>query len=286
MAEVLGVVSGAVGIISSVTAVLDFTGKAIKVVNSFRRYREEKENLIKSLESLQEFLEGFRHRLQNASPTDSTSDGIKALARKSGTFNDKMRYEAPPGTSHGEGPLAQLFKAMADLAAKLELTNSNSLRDRSKVHDMKRRITWHFDKSTIEVLMNEIARSQINIGLVLNNDHAEMSRVRFDRVEEKLDMAQKDEELRRIERRQKYAQKERADIKRHLSPLEEQGKYRELLDRYQRIGEWFFDTPQFKAWTAGRISQLRCFGAPGAGKVCHCSRSCLQVPVDEAAHIW
>ena len=66
----------------------------------------------------------------------------------------------------------------------------------------------------------------------------------------------------------KYADPdERQDILQWLSPFDFRSRRNDMLKNCCMIGQRFRTSPEFKNWRSGRHWHLKCYGAPGSGKV-------------------
>jgi len=66
---------------------------------------------------------------------------------------------------------------------------------------------------------------------------------------------------------------DRSEILTWLSPLEPRLRHKDIQEsRVENVGEWVFETEEFKSWYAGSGGSgcdnavLFCYGAPGVGK--------------------
>lgn len=265
----------AIGAAASITALIDFTTKAIKYAIDFVKAKEDRQELVDKLGTLALILTRLDHREQEARQSkDAWYQGLLAMLEPDGT-------------------LTQLKNVLGKMLDELGSSDPDY-----KLKRLRVRFEWHWDKDEFEGMLKDITRLYGEINLVLGQDHFDLSKkISFqvdnirDESEVQLELTRLiqqyvvkirdegndtnarvnniDDRTARLEIHQRMQEKE-AEMNRieaWLSPLTDLARQDKLFEDCFAVGQWFLKEQAFKCWTGGRPWQLRCYGDAGSGKV-------------------
>ena len=256
---------------ASIVALLDFTEKIIQYAKDVYQFSKERQNFLDGLQAIRFIARRLDDRLRKAQQGDTWYDGLRDLITTSGKFTDDGRYISDP-INKSEGPLARLYKIMAQLLAELIPSDPG---DRLK--KLSQRLTWHWDKNKFEGHLKELVRCRDDVNFVLDQDHFALSKAIKDdttdtnrqvkEIHTRMSAVEANQSAQQERQRRDEAELERAAIEKWLSPLEFLGRQDELSGQAFPTGQWLFNSVPFKQWVQGKPWHLRCYGPAGSGKV-------------------
>lgn len=256
---------------ASIVALLDCAEKIIRYAQDVYQFSKERQNFLDGLEAIGSIAKRLDERLHKAQQGDTWYEGLRDLVSTSGKFTDDGRYISDPITK-SEGPLARLYKIMAQLLT--ELMPSDPA-DRLK--KLSQRLTWHWDKNKFEGYLKELVRCRDDVNFVLDQDHFALSKaIKEDATDTNRQVKEINDRMISVEanqlslqdrQRRDEAELEREGIEKWLSPLEFLGRQEELFGQTFPTGQWLVDSIPFKQWVQGKPWHLRCYGPAGSGKV-------------------
>ncbi|KIN03428.1 hypothetical protein OIDMADRAFT_51391 [Oidiodendron maius Zn] len=234
----------ALGITSSIIAVLQLTNSIVGYCRSMKEASKESKTLFAEIVATRGFLETLKDNLEG---TDSRV--IKSL-----------------GTS--DGPLMNLYAALKQLDSKLSKSASAS-----GLNKLGMSLRWPFNRDQTLSLFSVIERQKLLLALALENDDIELSRSikrdttitrqEVETIREGVESIMSGvESLNRTEK--DTAQRE---ILSWLSSLNPWNVHATILSRrVADTGDWFLKSVEYNKWLAGMNRILFCVGIPGAGK--------------------
>lgn len=133
----------AVGLIASITQLIDVTAKTIKYLRSVKDASADRLQLLLEASSLSSLLISLEVQAKGAGKEEAWFDRVRSLAVK-------------------HGPLDQVRKALEQLAERLK--------PKKGVKNVTRAFVWTLDKAYCENLMKTIERAKSSVGLALQGD--------------------------------------------------------------------------------------------------------------------
>ncbi len=146
----------------------------------------------------------------------------------------------------------------------LLLSLSEKLKPRTSINGASTRLMWYWAEQGVKGQIDDIVGLRNNIDSLLAKDQYDLSMA--NQVPAK-DSNERIKDVRETQRHE-VREKEREKIMAWLSPLEFYKRHDTVIKDSFPIGQWLFDSPEFRAWILGRPWTLWCYGDPGAGKVC------------------
>lgn len=132
-----------VGLVSSITQLIDITTKTIRYLNSVKDASAERSQLLLEASSLLPLLATLADQVGRADKKEAWFDRVRSLVVE-------------------HGPLDQLRKALEQLAGKLK--------PKKGVENVTHAFCWTLDKAYCESMLATIERAKSRIGLALQGD--------------------------------------------------------------------------------------------------------------------
>ncbi|KAL8721440.1 MAG: hypothetical protein Q9225_001885 [Loekoesia sp. 1 TL-2023] len=139
----------AVGLVASISQLIDITAKTIKYLNSVKDASGERSRLFLEASSLLPLLATLQDQVGRVDKEEARFDSVRSLAAE-------------------HGPLDQLRKALEQLGEKLK--------PKKGVKNATRAFIWTLDKAYCENLLATIERAKSSIGLALQGDTFTLAR--------------------------------------------------------------------------------------------------------------
>ncbi|KAH7327406.1 ankyrin repeat-containing domain protein [Rhexocercosporidium sp. MPI-PUGE-AT-0058] len=221
--------------------------------------------------------------LQQLSCLDAVSTAIERLKEQdpNGTWIEELDPSDPTSPAGG------LMVAVGKMEILLQMNG-----------DRMEKFKWHWNKKKLDPLFREINQYCTSLLVILGWAQAEISakirlitRTTAENIDKMRELMEQDRRKRdeqgvsmmkiaetvknlEISDKARHTEQEKAyrkDVERWLSTLEFQARQQTILrnvnsSQGNSIGQWFFESDEFKYWKEGKIKLLKGLGAPGAGK--------------------
>lgn len=260
-------VSAALGIASSIVALIEATDRLVRYVRDFAEAPTAIQKLKLSLENLTTLLKKLKDHCDNA-PSDAP--WLQGLWKIQKVEKDGKNIEEESGV------LAELQQTINKLTNLLNPSKS------WKRTGAWQRPTWHSKRKSVDEVQADIQRYLvvINAFLALKNDQTSseiLQLMKTDREVVKSQYAMMNDRLSMFEtaqredvdrRKRDYDESERLEIIRWLSPLSFLAKQKELYaDCFPETGDWLLQDQRFQFWAEqAHLWYLQCVGEPMIGK--------------------
>ena len=220
-----------VGLVASITQLVDVTTRVIQYLNGVKNAPKNKARLEKECSLLLVLLTDLRDWATDADPDDTRFPSVQSLGS-------------------GQGALEILKHDLTALSEKLESKSR-----------WKAAVMWPFDEKDINTILYQIERGKNSIGLALQKDHFKLT-IAIDKQNQEISsqVTSIAESVREQEVDKKT--KEHQDVVSWLSSLNFGPRQADALSRRQPgTGAWLLDTDTFKNWMSGHFRALWYNGA-------------------------
>lgn len=260
--------------LSTTLGILSFIIQVTEIAKDAKGAKGDRRTLLAGLHSLKFLVEVLKERLEDDKGDESWSRYARLMQEGSGTITEDengVTYEPPVPPQEPKGPLAELYRTIAKLSAKLKPPSTGQHWESVKARF--RKLGWKWEKDDFRQMLIDIARAQGQVSFILDQDEYELLKnIKVDTANivsttaQTYDLVQG---MKQAEDNEKNI-RERQKIEQWLSSLDF-NKQKELREDYFPSGKTLFASFEFKQWIQGQKWHLWCYGKPRSGKVCdHC----------------
>jgi hypothetical protein len=240
--------------VSITTAILAFlaTAKQIeKYVSDVKNANKERDRLLIELRGLKAYLKLLAARLEIANAEDPWFKGLQ----------DVLAKQPNNGQHEPDGILVQIDEFYKDVDAMLNPEHCLAWK----------RLTWSWDKATVDKKLAKIDRIKGLIESILRGDEFALSTATYKNtkvtIQDTKVLLQEVSTIRTLQAREK-SERERDEVLDWLSPIRAHERQEALISGAAPIGQAFRGSEEFVEWESGQsFWTLSCSGVPGAGKV-------------------
>ena len=238
-------------------AVVTAIGTAIKItkfLQDAKHAKQERQEWMKSVKIIQEYLEELDRRLKI--PKIANTPWYRNFVEAMGVDNKTVsKQNAGSGKIREDSAFGQLDGKLQELKIKLEP------QARWWHHEYFRRGLHYFNKADFVTMFADLDRLQSALDRRIQLDHFVLSEAIHVDVLEAKNLIQSQQQ-----------EKNRRDALACLSKLDFADRQNQIFgasfrDGSSPPGQWLLASEEFVAWRAGRPWTLYCVGKPGAGKV-------------------
>jgi hypothetical protein len=252
--------------LSITAAVVAFLGTAAQIesyVSDVKNANKERNRLLVGLRGLTVYLEQLVARLKIANAEDPWFKGLLALAKPSVTLMPNGKFE-PNGRYEPDGILVQIDELYKE-------ANTMLKPEHGLMRRIHKRLTWTWDKATVDETLAKIDRIKGMIEPILRGDEFALSTATYKNtkvtIQDTKVLLQEVSTIRTLQAREK-SERERDEVLDWLSPIRAHERQEALISGAAPIGQAFRGSEEFVEWESGQsFWTLSCSGVPGAGKV-------------------
>lgn len=143
---------------ASILALVGSAGKIIQIATDMYHFSTERQNFLDGLQGVRSIAKRLDHHLHKAHVDETWYDDLRDLVAGSGTLTDDGKY-LPGPTTKSEGPLARMYKIMAQLLAAL-------LEPAARWKRLAQKVIYHWDKSKYEGQLRDLLRCRDDVNFV------------------------------------------------------------------------------------------------------------------------
>lgn len=256
--------------LSTTVGILSFIIQVSEIAKDAKDAKDDWRVLLAGLDSLKFLIEVLKERLEDGRDDSSWSTYARRMQEGSGSLSvdeSDVTYEPPAPPQEAKGPLAELYRTIAKIAAKLKPPETGHRWESVKARF--RRLGWKWEKGDFQKMLMDIARAQGQVSFILDQDEHELLRsIKVDtrsikaNAAETLDLVQEMKQAQDAEANRR----EMEIIESWLSPLDFTKRI-ELGEDSFPSGKGLLESCEFKQWVKGQKWYLWCYGKPRSGKV-------------------
>ncbi|KAI9792977.1 MAG: hypothetical protein M1816_001299 [Peltula sp. TS41687] len=224
---------------AGIIALLQLTATVTSYLNNVKDASKDRAKCAIEASNVYSLLTNLRYRLEGATSEDPWFIAVRGLSIEN-------------------GPLDQYKAALEQLMSKLAPAD--------KLRRMGEALTWKFNKSEVEAILQRIERLKVLTQIALEMDHFKLSQaIKSDTTNIKEGITELREGVNFLH--QSYDNQSYQNIVDWLSPLNFQARQLDVFkQRQEGTGKWFLESKVYTDWVDGPPSTLWCPGIPGAGK--------------------